>query len=92
MTDIICILREKSTVFFRGAAGYASYFPQSMGGAVTDDHVKLIEQGVPAIDIIDYDPRQGFNPTWHTVSDNIGNIDKSTLKAVGQSLLQFIYK
>ena len=63
-----------------------------MGGAVTDDHVTLIEQGVPAIDIIDYDPRQGFNPTWHTVSDNIGNIDKSTLKAVGQSLLQFIYK
>lgn len=75
-----------------GAAGYASYFPQTMGGAVTDDHVKLIEQGVPAIDIIDYDPRQGFNPTWHTVSDNIGNIDKATLKAVGQSLLQFIYK
>lgn len=73
-------------------AGYASYFPRILGGAITDDHVKLIEKGIKAIDIIDYDPQKGFNPTWHTHDDNIGNIDPAALKAVGQSLLQFIYQ
>ena len=72
-------------------AGYSSLFPNVMGGAVTDDHIELIKKGIPAIDIIDYDPQQGFNPTWHTHADNIDNIDPATLKAVGQSLLQFIY-
>lgn len=73
-------------------AGFADFFPETLGGAVTDDHVKLIEKGIKAIDIIEYDPRSGFNSTWHTSDDNISNIDPATLKAVGQSLLQFLYQ
>ncbi len=61
--------------------GYGSMFPLVMGGGVTDDHQKLIEQGIPAIDIIDYRDT-GFCPQWHTMADNIDNIDPAVLKAV----------
>ena len=61
-----------------------------MGSAVTDDHVELIKVGIPTIDIIDYRD-SGFCPTWHTLSDNLDNIDPATLKAVGESLLYYIY-
>ena len=72
------------------AAGYGSMFPLVMGGGVTDDHQKLIEQGIPAIDIIDYRDT-GFCPQWHTMADNIDNIDPAVLKAVGQSLVHYLY-
>ncbi|MDE6717668.1 MAG: M28 family peptidase, partial [Muribaculaceae bacterium] len=35
-------------------AGHADRFPDSMGGAVTDDHLEFIKGGIPAIDIIEY--------------------------------------
>lgn len=73
------------------AAGYASFFPNRVESAVTDDHIKFINGGIPAIDIIEYHENSGFNPVWHTMNDNIDNIDKSTLKAVGQTLLNYIY-
>lgn len=73
------------------SAGYASYFPQEFGGAVTDDHLELLKQGVKAIDIIEYDKETGFNPAWHTTQDNLDNISVETLRAVGQSLVQYIY-
>lgn len=74
------------------AAGYGEWFPNRWGGAVTDDHVKLIDGGIPAIDIIDYRPGEGFNPTWHTTSDNLDNIDPAALKAVGQTLADYLFK
>lgn len=79
---------------FRDAAalaGHSHIFPDYAGGAVTDDHIELIKQGVPAIDIIEYDPQTGFNPTWHTHSDNLENISTETLRVVGESLVRFIY-
>lgn len=73
--------------------GYADMFPNRMGGAITDDHVQLISHGIPAIDIIEYHPDadSGFSPRWHTLSDNMEGIDKATLKAVGQTVTNFIY-
>lgn len=73
------------------AAGYGQYFPEYFGGAVTDDHVELIKQGIPAIDVIEYSAETGFNPAWHTHADNLDNISATTLKAVGQTLMQYIY-
>lgn len=61
-----------------------------MGGAVTDDHVEFIKQGIPAVDIIEYHPRTGFNPHWHTTKDNLENIDKNTLRAVGTTLVRYL--
>lgn len=75
------------------AAGYGDRFPRQPGGAVTDDHVRLLQAGVPAVDIIEFDPNSenGFNATWHTSRDNMDNIDRETLKAVGQTVLNYIY-
>ena len=44
------------------------------------------------IDIIDLDPytSTGFNPHWHTLSDNMENIDKSTLEMVGKVLMNVV--
>ncbi len=72
-------------------AGFGDRFPFVMGAAVTDDHVPLINSGIPAIDIIDYRTGSGFCPTWHTMDDNMANISRETLKAVGQSLFQYLF-
>ena len=72
--------------------GYGDIFLNRMGTAVMDDHVELIKAGIPAIDIIEYHPESpsGFNPRWHTSSDNLEGISRNTLKAVGSTLLQFL--
>ena len=78
------------------AAGYGSFFPCQDGGYVTDDHVPVNEKaGIPCIDIINHYPdceQSSFGPTWHTVSDDMQHIDKNTLEAVGQTLVQVIFQ
>ena len=75
--------------------GYGSIFPTAAGGMVTDDHVPVNEKaGIPTIDIIAYYPdcpESSFGPTWHTVHDTMDNIDASTLKAVGQTVVQVLF-
>lgn len=72
--------------------GYRDLFPMSIGSAVTDDHVEFIKAGIPAIDIIEYHPEEGFNPHWHTSGDTLENIDRNTLEAVGSTLMLYLYK
>ena len=69
--------------------GYRNLFINRMGGAVMDDHVQLINHGIPAIDIIEYHPdaESGFNTRWHTLSDNMEGIEASTLGAVGKTVI-----
>ena len=71
--------------------GYGSRFVNKMGGAVTDDHVDFIRAGIPMIDIIEFDTSHGFNPRWHTVSDNMDGIDRESLGAVGTTVLTWLY-
>lgn len=73
--------------------GYDDVFVNLPGGAVTDDHLYMNAAGIPSIDIIHFDPNSetGFFPQWHTREDNMQHIDKTTLKAVGQTLLSVIY-
>ena len=74
--------------------GYGKYFINADGGAITDDHQYVISgRGIPSIDIINYDPdtETGFASYWHTQKDNMDNIDRETLKAVGQTVLEVIY-
>lgn len=77
------------------AAGFGSFFPDADGGMVTDDHYPLNQNAnIPTIDIIPYYPdyaRSSFGPTWHTVSDTMEHIDKNTLQAVGQTVIQVLY-
>jgi len=75
--------------------GFGSFFPNDTGGMVTDDHVPVNEKrGIPTIDIIAYYPdceQSSFGPTWHTVNDDMQHIDKSTLQAVGQTVIQVLF-
>ncbi len=75
-------------------AGYSSFFPMQEGGGVTDDHGPVNEYAkIPCIDIISHypDEESSFGPTWHTISDDMEHIDKNTLKAVGQTLVQVLW-
>ncbi|MCM1521750.1 MAG: M28 family peptidase [Muribaculaceae bacterium] len=74
-------------------SGYGDRFVNMNGGAVVDDHVFLNRAGIPSIDIIESnnDVTRSFNPTWHTISDDMDHIDRHTLKAVGQTVANVIY-
>ncbi|MDE6145351.1 MAG: M28 family peptidase [Muribaculaceae bacterium] len=76
-----------------GENGLGKRFPNRVGGAVNDDHLPLLRSGIPAVDIIETShPATGsFNPTWHTMLDNIENIDKETLGDVGRLVTLLIY-
>ena len=72
--------------------GYGDLFKNANGGGVTDDHVQVNMSGIPCIDIIARDANDNtFCKTWHTKNDNVGNINKQTLKAVGQTVMEVIY-
>ena len=75
--------------------GFSSYFVDRDGGMVTDDHVPVNEKAkIPTIDIIAFYPdctQSTFGPTWHTVSDDMEHIDRATLGAVGQTVIQVLY-
>ena len=74
--------------------GYGNYFLYTRVNPIVDDHsfVNSINQ-TPCIDIINLDKTSptGFARHWHTQRDNMNIIDKQTLKAVGQTLLQVVY-
>lgn len=76
-------------------AGYSSYFLYESGGYITDDHYFVNKlTGIPTIDIINLNnnPQSPFAPHWHTHNDDLSIIDKNTLRAVGETLLQVIYE
>jgi glutaminyl-peptide cyclotransferase len=76
-------------------AGYGSFFPKSDGGMITDDHLPVNQRAnIPCIDVIPYYPdcqQSSFGPTWHTLDDDLEHIDRNTLKAVGQTMVQVIW-
>ena len=73
--------------------GYSDYFLFKDTGAITDDHVYINQAGIPTVDIYDH-PAYGeeyFPAYHHTTADNMSLIDRKTMKAVGQTVLQVIY-
>ena len=76
-------------------AGYGSFFPFTSSVDITDDHVPVNRlTGIKTVDIINLTPdnERPFAAHWHTHADEMNIIDKNTLKAVGQTLLQFVYE
>ena len=74
--------------------GYGKFFERRETEPITDDHIFVnMNAGIPMIDIIHYDGTDDniFFEHWHTLDDNMDTIDKESLKAVGQTLLQVIY-
>lgn len=74
--------------------GYSDYFVYNEVQEITDDHYNINSiANIPCIDIIHIDPYSGdIGPIYHhRHADNMSVIDKNTLKAVGQTLLEVIY-
>lgn len=72
--------------------GYSAYFLNVPSGNLIDDHFWVNQAGIPCIDVIHYSDTTNFYGNWHTQLDNLNNIDKNTLKAVGQTILETIYR
>jgi Zn-dependent M28 family amino/carboxypeptidase len=55
---------------------------------IEDDHLRFLEAGVPAVDIIDLDyPDDATRRFWHTAEDTIDKLSPQSLQAVGDVLL-----
>jgi hypothetical protein len=76
-------------------SGYNKYFINHTSPGITDDHVFVNVDGkIPMINIVEYNPNSKdsyFGPYHHTQEDNMELIDKTTLKAVGQTLIYMIF-
>ena len=74
-------------------SGYGDRFVSKVRGGVTDDHIFINKAGIPCVDIIECGNEETgtFNPTWHTVNDDLRHIDRTTLKVVGQTMVNTIY-
>jgi len=68
--------------------GYDEYFVNRPGEWIIDDHLPLLREGFPAIDVID-DFSSRYIP-WHTTFDNMTYISKETLEAVGYTIESFL--
>jgi glutaminyl-peptide cyclotransferase len=70
--------------------GYAQYFPDHASVAIGDDHIPLIEAGLPTADVIDFSYGPG-NSWWHTPEDTPAHVSGKTLGMVGQVVTELIY-
>ena len=73
-------------VWQRAADLGLSSFKDSPKYEVNDDHVYLLQAGIPCIDLIDFD----YEP-WHTVKDTPDKCSAESLTEVGTLLLSLIY-
>jgi aminopeptidase-like protein len=73
--------------------GYSDIFRyEDYGSYITDDHIPVNTIAkIPTFDVLAWQPTGQFPAHWHTSNDNMSVIDKRTLKAVGQTILQVIY-
>lgn len=73
--------------------GHDRFFSYKKTPAIIDDHVYVNKYlKIPMIDIIHNDPTtvSGFGRYWHTHNDNMNIISKTTLQAVGETVLATI--
>ena len=66
-------------------AGAGGAFPDDTSGAVQDDHIPFIRQGVPSIDLIDFD-----FACWHRTCDDLSAVSRRSVDAVGETVLEML--
>ena len=66
-------------------AGAGRVFPDATGPSILDDHTPFLEQGVPAIDLIDFD-----FPCFHRRCDDLSAVSERSLDAVGETVLGLV--
>ena len=70
--------------------GYRDLFPRRAGDSIGDDHIPLIEAGLPTANIIDFDYGPG-NAYWHTPDDVPAHVSARTLGIVGEVVTELLY-
>ncbi len=65
--------------------GYGDVFIPREKHSILDDHTSFLEEGIPAVDLIDID-----YPFWHTTLDTIDKVSPDSLQAVGATLWTWI--
>jgi glutaminyl-peptide cyclotransferase len=61
--------------------GYDKYLIPRPKWAMFDDHTPFVQQGISAVDIIDFD-----YPYWHTLADTSDKLSPDSLERVGRTL------
>jgi Zn-dependent M28 family amino/carboxypeptidase len=56
---------------------------------IEDDHLPFLRQGVPAIDLIDFDYGPG-NSWWHTAADTPDKLSAASLRITGSLVIEMI--
>jgi glutaminyl-peptide cyclotransferase len=72
-------------VWERGRKLEPEIFTTRLGSPVFDDHIPLIEAGLPTVDVIDFD-----YPFWHTSRDDISHVSAASLGSVGRVMLSLV--
>ncbi len=61
--------------------GYDRYFIPTYKYSMLDDHTPFLNDGIPAVDVIDFD-----YPAWHTTHDTADKVSAESLAVVGQTI------
>jgi glutaminyl-peptide cyclotransferase len=61
--------------------GYGDHIIAQPKYTIIDDHLPFKEQGIPAVDMIDFD-----YPYWHTLADTADKVSPTSLERVGRTL------
>jgi glutaminyl-peptide cyclotransferase len=67
------------------AVGVGRHFPPETQGTVEDDHLPFLQEGVPAIDLIDFD-----FPCWHRRCDDLSSVSERSLDASGEAVRRLL--
>lgn len=65
--------------------GYSKQFIDQPKYAMQDDHIPFLNQGIPAVDLIDFD-----YPWWHTIGDTADKVSEESLQAVYNVLYHYL--
>jgi Zn-dependent M28 family amino/carboxypeptidase len=61
--------------------GYSDAIIAEPKHTIIDDHLPFVEQGIPSVDMIDFD-----YPYWHTLEDTADKVSPTSLERVGRTL------
>ena len=67
------------------AVGVGRHFPDAERGTILDDHIPFLEEGVPSIDLIDFD-----FPCWHLRCDDLSAVSERSLDVTGEAVTRFL--
>jgi glutaminyl-peptide cyclotransferase len=67
------------------AVGVARHFPPQTRPTILDDHIPFLREGVPSIDLIDFD----FT-CWHLRCDDLSNVSERSLDATGETVYRLL--